>query len=415
MQIAKPDALKDALAAVPRDHRIYLAGCAGEPTATLDILATDPDLGAGRRFTGVWLPGVNTRNVIADGASADVFFVTPALREAFGAGRVRHRPLGYPEIWRWLGQEAAQMTAFVSVTPPRDGQVGLGPTADFTPALIAGGARLIGEVNPELPEPRHGVRIPVDRFDLMVEAPNAPITYDTAADDPNVDAIAEAVAAMVDDGDTVQFGIGRIQAALALWLAGHRDLAVHGGMITTALTPALESGAISRGVVTGVALGSQAFYRLIASRDDVRFKPASFTHGAGVLAGIDRLFSVASALEIDLFGQVNAEMAGGRQVSGHGGIADFARGALASRGGRSIVALPATAKRGGVSRIRPVLGPDSVCSIARGDVDIVVTEHGVARLRGSDIDQRAQSLIAIAGPQFRDGLADEWGRMRARL
>ncbi len=415
MQLAEPDALKDALKAAPRDHHIYLAGCTGEPTATLDALAADPELGAGRRFTGVWLPGVNTRSVVAEGASADVFFVTPALREAFAASRVRHRPLGYPEIWRWLGQEAGRMTAFVSVTPPRNGQVGLGPTADFTPAIVAGGARLIGEVNPELPEPVNGIRIPVDRFDLLVDAPNAPILYDTGAGDPTVDAIADAVAAMIDDGDTVQFGIGRVQAALAHRLAGHRDLAVHGGMITASLTPALESGAVSRGVVTGVALGSQAFYRLIAARDDIRFKPASFTHGAGVLAGIDRLFSVASALEIDLFGQVNAEMAGGRQVSGHGGIADFARGAMASPGGRSIVALPATAKRGTVSRIKPVLGPDAVCSIARGDVDIVVTEHGVARLRGFDIDQRAQSLIAIAAPGFRDDLADQWSRMRARL
>ena len=108
-------------------------------------------------------------------------------------------------------------------------------------------------------------------------------------------------------------------------------------------------------------------------------------------------------------------MAGARQVSGQGGIAEFARGAMASAGGRSIVALPATARNGTISRIRPSLSAESVCSIARGDIDIVVTEYGVARLRGTDLEQRARALVEIASPRFRDDLAEQWGKMRARL
>lgn len=417
MQLAKTDVLKDALAKVPQEHWIFLAGCAGEPTATLDTLNDHPELGADRRFTGVWIPGVNKRTPLAgiETATADVFFKTPALRDGFVAGRVRHHPSSYTEIWRWLSGKARQMTVFVSVTVPRDGAVGLGPTADFTPALIAGGARLVGEVNPHMPEPVHGVRVPIERFDILVDAPNAPLTYDPGSADAAAETIADSVAAMIEDGDTIQFGLGKIQAALASRLAGHRNLAAHGGMIAAPLLTALDGGAFSRGLVTGVALGSEDFYRAIADRDDIRFKPVSETHDAGVLAGIDRLVSIASALEVDLYGQVNAEMVNGRQVSGQGGIAEFARGAMTSHGGRSIVALPSTARKGTVSRIRPALAPESVCSIARSDVDVVVTEHGVARLRGTDLEKRAEALIEVADPRFRDELAEKWGRMRARL
>lgn len=417
MQLAKTDVLKDALAMVPDEHRIFLAGCAGEPAATLDTLNDDPALGAGRRFTGVWIPGVNRRNPLAgvETAKADVFFQTPALRDDFIAGRVHHRPLSYTGIWRWLSDKARQMTVFVSVTAPREGAVGLGPAADFTPALIEGGARLVGEVNPHMPEPVHGFRIPVERFEILADAPNPPLAYDPDSADAAADAIAASVAAMIEDGNTVQFGLGKIQAVLASRLAGHRNLAAHGGMIATPLLKALDGGAFSRGLVTGVALGSEDFYQAIAGRGDIRFAPVSHTHNADLLAGIDRLVSIASALEVDLYGQVNAEMANGRQVSGQGGIAEFARGAMASRGGRSIVALPSTARNGTISRIRPALAPESVCSIARSDVDIVVTEHGVARLRGTDLEKRAEALIEIAEPRFRDELAEQWGTMRARL
>ncbi len=407
----------EALRRSPAGHRIYLAGCAGEPTATLDALQADPELGAGRRFTGVWIPGVNRRDPIAGvrDASADVFFMTPALRDGFARGSVRHHPLGYSAIWARLSRLAPTTTAFVSVAPPKDGRVGLGPTADFTPALVAGGARLVGEINPNLPQPVHAITVPVERFDALIEAPAAPLGYDAGTIDPVVATIAETVAGLIDDGDTVQFGLGKMQAATLPRLAGHRGLGFHGGMMSTPILAPLEAGVFAKGLVTGVALGSADFYERVAARPDIRFAPVSHTHNAAVLAQTERLVSVASALEVDLYGQVNAEMVGGRQVSGNGGIAEFARGAMASRGGRSIVALPSTAGKGTRSRIVVTLSPEAVCSIARSDIDVVVTEHGVARLREADIDSRARALIDIASPGFRDMLASQWDKLRAGL
>ena len=409
--------LEDAWRSVPPGTPVYLAGAAGEPTAALDALQALPEIGRSCRFTGVWLPGVNRRNPIENvpDASADVFFVTPALRAGLAAGRVRHRPLSYLGIHDWLLRNAAEMTAFVQVTKPVGGCVGLGPTVDFTPSLAENGARLIGEINPELAEPRHGNRIAVDRFDALIEAPSRPVTYDAGSLDPALQTITGTIAGMIRSGDTVQLGLGKAQAGVLPRLAHHRDLGFHGGMISDPIAVALEAGVFSRGVTTGIALGTREFTRWISDRDDVRFCPVSHTHNGAALSSIDRLVSVASALEVDLFGQVNAEMATGRQVSGNGGIAEFARGAIASAGGRAIVALPSTAGGGAISRVSVHLAPGTVCSVARTDIDIVVTEYGVAELRGSDIDARAAALISVAHPAFRNHLANGWDELRKAI
>ncbi len=407
---------QDVFARLEPGARVYLAGCAGEPTDALDALAAEPGLAGDAVFTGVWIPGVNRRDPLAgqERAGAEAFFITPALRNGFEQGRVRHLPLAYSQIHARLRDGARQTTAIFQVTMPRDGHVTLGPAADFTPALIDGGARLVGEVNERLPAPRNGVRVPVERFDALIEAASEPVGYDPGSLDTAMEAICDTVAGLIEDGDTVQFGLGKIQAGVLGRLTGHRNLALHGGMVGEAVLAALEAGAFSRGITTGVALGSARFYDAIAARDDVAFRPVSFTHDCGVLAALDRLVSVASALEVDLFGQVNAETIDGRQVSGQGGIAEFARGAISSRGGRSIVALPSTAS-GGRSRIVASLAPGTAASIARADVDMVVTETGIARLRGADVDARAQALISVAHRDHRDMLSNHWDRMRARM
>jgi acyl-CoA hydrolase len=163
--------------------------------------------------------------------------------------------------------------------------------------------------------------------------------------------------------------------------------------------------------VTGLALGTRPLFDRCAEDVRIRFEPASFTHDIRTLAGIRRLVAVNSALEVDLFGQANAEFIDGRQVSGVGGLTDFLRGARLSDGGVPIVALAATAKAGQISRIVPRLAPGAV-SVPRADMGVVVTEHGHADLRSLDLDGRAQALIAIAAPEHRDGLSNAWDEMR---
>ena len=185
-------------------------------------------------------------------------------------------------------------------------------------------------------------------------------------------------------------------------------------MISDPVLPLLESGALER-VTTNVALGGPELYAACAADPRIRFTSVARTHDFDVLRRIPNLVSVNSVIEIDLFGQGNAEMMGGRQVSGHGGLVDFLRGARYAPGGRSILATAATAKGGTVSRIVPRLDPATVTTTLRADADLVVTEYGVADLRHGDVDARAAALIAVAAPQFRDDLSRAWREARQSM
>ena len=398
-------------------ERVCLAGAAGEPTAALDALAEDPELGRGLRFTGVWLPGVNRRDPTAGvpDASADVMFVTPELRNGFAEGRVRHLPLHYSDAHRWLAGPAELDHAVLRVSPPEDGCVTPGLACDFLPALLASGARLIGEIDPDLPAPPGAPRVPVARFEAFGEG-GAPLpTFETGEIPDDLAAIAGRIAERIGPGDTLQLGIGKAAAAVLAALSAHRDLGYHAGLVIDAMLPHLDRGTFSRGITTGTALGTAPLYARAGREPGLRWRGVDHTHVQPVLSAIPRLKAVNSALEIDLFGQSNGETLRGRQISGSGGSGDFQKGARASEGGEAILALPATAGGGKVSRIKPRLAPISIASIPRADADVVVTEHGVAELRWKDLDARAEALIAIAAPEHRDALADAWAETRRAM
>lgn len=227
--------------------------------------------------------------------------------------------------------------------------------------------------------------------------------------------ISGHVAGLIRNGDAVEVGIGRLGAAVLEALADHRNLTLWGGLITPSLCRLLEDGAVSRSITTGIALGDAEFYRWAGARRDIAFRPVEVTHDPLRLGAILRFVAVNFVTSVDLFGQADAETVSGRQVSGPGGLVDFARGALASPGGRSILALPATGAKGSVSRIVPRLGEDGIVTLGRGDADLVVTENGIASLRDASLDERAERLIAIADPHFRDGLEAAWRDIRHRL
>jgi 4-hydroxybutyrate CoA-transferase len=232
-----------------------------------------------------------------------------------------------------------------------------------------------------------------------------------AEDDP-VRRIGALVADMVEDGDCLQLGIGAIPDAVLASVSSRRDLGVHSGMISDGVLDLIRQGAITGArktidrhhVVTGFLLGSAELYAWARQAPQLRLRPVSYTHDAGVLARLDRLVSINSAVEIDLLGQVNSERLGGRAISGVGGQIDFLRAASVSRGGRSILALPSTARGGQVSRIVGHIPAAAVVTTCRTDVDLVVTEWGVASLRGATERERAERLIEVAAPEFREQL-----------
>ena len=264
-------------------------------------------------------------------------------------------------------------------------------------------------VNPAMPRVR-GAVYPLAAFDVVADAPCDLLTYDTGTLDPAFDAIKRSLQGLIPEGASVQFGVGKAGVAALAALEGMKGLRIHSGMVTDPLLPVLDSGALTE-VVTGLAAGSRALYDRCGGDSRIRFEPSSFTHDIRVLAEIPRLVAVNSAIEIDLFGQANAEFQDGRQISGVGGLTDFLRGARLSEGGLPILALPASARRGDISRIVPRLPPVAV-SVPRADVGLVITEHGVADLRGLTLDGRSEALIGVADPGHRDRLADAWAAMR---
>ncbi|MBK8909506.1 MAG: acetyl-CoA hydrolase [Rhodospirillales bacterium] len=397
---------------------VYAPGLEGESALVVDALKATPDAAAGVRFTGVWLPGHNCTDYagLHPEARSTAFFVGPELRDSFAAGRVGYVPVSYVGIYTHLRDREVVDLALLHVSPPDDaGRVSLGIANDFAPAILDMAGATVAHVNPLMPRTR-GTTLAYAKLDYVIEAPCA-LAGRAAAVDPVFAAIGGHLASLIHDGDTVEVGIGGVQGVLSAF-ADKRNLAIHAGALTDAVLPLVQAGAIAErddAITTGIAWGSDALYRFVRDDPRVRFAPVGWTHAIGTLAGIDRFTAINAAIEVDLLGQVNAEMIGGRQISSAGGITDFMRGARLSKGGFSVVALPATARRGTVSRVVPQLESGTAVSVARGDVDLVATEHGIADLRGLSVDARAEALIAIAAPTFRGDLAAAWHLRRSAM
>lgn len=418
-KLAEPD-LIDALARfraqLPERARLYVGGCSGEPGAAFEAFRAVPELAAGLTFLGVWIPGVNALDWtgLNPQARAESIFLSPALRASFETGRIALRPLSYTQAWPWL--ESTPLDGAIVMTTPPDGQdqLSLGVSADFAGAVLdRADVPALALINPHMPRPTASLSWPAQRFCETVEAPRGLPQIADKPLPPAFDRIAGHIAERIENGDTLQFGLGNVQQAILGALHDHRGLAVHSGMVSDPLLSLLDTGAVEA-VTTGVAIGTDRLYARAASDDRFRFRPVRDTHSLATLAAIPRFKAINSVIEVDLFGQANAEFIGARQVSGTGGLVDFLRGAALSPGGAAITALTSTARRGAVSRIVPRLAPNAT-SIARADVGLVVTEQGVADLRGKTIDARAEALIEIADPAFRGELQAAWQEIRSAL
>lgn len=398
---------------------VYAPGLGGESPLLVEALKAAPEASAGVHYIGVWLPGINRVDYagLHPTASSTAFFISPDFRSSFEAGRMRFLPLSYLSTYAYLREAAEIDLDLLHVSPPdMDGRCSLGIANDFSPAVIDKARVRVAHINPRMPHTVGAGTITYDALDAVIEA-EGPLLTLTTGHDPVMDAIGGHLATIVGDGDTLEIGVGHIQGALAA-LKHKRGLRIHSGAITDSVLPLIEAGAIAAeagAMRVGVAIGTPALYDFVADNPQVHFTPVGTTHDIATLRAIPQFVAINAVIEVDLLGQANAEMVGGRQISSAGGITDFMRGARLSPGGRAIVALPSTAKRGTVSRIVPALPEGSAVSVARADMELVVTEHGVADLRGKDIDTRAEALIAVAAPALRDELAASWRARRRTL
>ena len=401
-------------AALQPGSRVFVAGLTGESALLLDELSAAPERAAGVEFTSVQLPGVDRADFLALHPQSRLqgFFMTPAIRSGLVDGRATLQPLDYNGIARFLREADPFDTVIAQFTPPdADGWCSPGLTADFTPIVWKQARRKVAHLNPRLPRVRSSFRIHVSEFDQIVEAEAPLLAVPEAKIDPVSQRIGEHAATLIQDGDTLQFGLGSVISAVAASLHGHRKLRIHSGMIAGFAGGMWQSGCLDPGadIVTGVIFGEPEFYETLVPDMPIRLEDVRHTHSTAVLTGMRRLVGVNSAVEVDLFGQVNSERSDGRLQAGAGGLPAFAIGAQAATDSRLLICLPSTARRGTVSRIVPAIDGRGLCTVPRYLADAVITEYGVAQLRGRSLTERAQALIAVAHPDHRETLTAAWG------
>jgi acyl-CoA hydrolase len=406
--------LDDLPSVLPRGGRVLVAGASGESLRLADAVSRGGETLGQLTFTGIFVPGLNTRTYLANAACrVETFFLTPELKAA--GGKVKFWPFCYADILTRLRSVRIDAALFMATPSDAAGACSFGPIVDFLADLWPTIPVRIAHINPRLPRAASSKTIPFDALTAYVEGEQDLLGLGETPDDSLSRAIGEHVAPFVPNGATIQTGLGKIPGAILRALRDRRDLKIHSGLIPDAVCDLEDAGALAPGVAVtgGVAIGSPRLYQRV-SGPAYRFEPVSYTHAASTLAKLERPIAINSALEVDLFGQAYSELGPGGLMSGPGGASDFARGVWAA-GGLRIVALASSAAKGKISRI--VAPEDAVGPVALGrmDTDIVVSEHGAADLRGLDHAERASKLISIAPPDHRDRLAEQWRALAAKF
>lgn len=393
--------------------RVWVSSMSAQSDLLRQAFEEDPARAAGITFMGSAFPGIDTMNYLALHPQARQvgFFMTPWLREGIAQQRAELMPLDYLGMSRHLQEMPPVDVAIAQLTPPdADGWCSPGLSADFLPLVWPRARRKLAHLNPRMPRTRGTFRVHVSELDGAVEADLPLLAFHETAIGATESAIAAHLTALVRDGDTLQFGIGGVPMAVANGLSSHRMLRIHSGMLGSAVRTLWNDGALDRDarVVGGVLLGDESLHAFARDFDNLWMTDVRGTHDPETVGRIPRFVAINGAVEVDLWGQVNSERASGIIQAGAGGLPAFAQAAMRSEGGRLVICLPAKTRRGSVSRIVPALSAASLCTVPRHFADAVITEHGVAELRGLSTQQRAQALIGIAAPEHQESLERAW-------
>jgi len=410
-----PEAVIDLLTP---DTNVVVPLANGEPVAVLDAIEAAAAAGQIQGVRVHQMHAVHDREYF-DGRYGDrlrhvSYFLSHLTRPHFYDGGLDVVPCNFSEVPLLL-RHLDQFVVVAACTPPdRHGYVSLGTNSDYVAPFI-GRVPFFVEANPRMPRTMGRNSIHLSQVTGWCEVDRPLVEVAPAAADEIDRTIAGLVAERIPDRACVQAGIGSIPNAVLGGLTGHRDLGVHTELLSDGVVELVELGVVTGvhktrrpgKVVTTFALGSQRLYDFLDGNPAVELLPVDWVNDPRVIAQERDFVSINATVEVDLLGQAASETINGRLWSGSGGQADFARGAMYSPGGQGFLVLPSTAVHGTVSRIVPRLGEGSVVTTLKNTVDKVVTEHGVAELRGRTVRERARALVAIADPVFREALERE--------
>ena len=414
-----------AVQQIKSGQRVVVAHACGEPSIILDALVAN----------AAQYENVEIIHMVAMGKAAycqpqydknfhhNAFFLGGSTRAAAAEGRVDFTPVYFSEIPSLLREDLRPNVTLLQCSPPdAHGYVSLGVSVDYTKPAAEASDLVIAQVNQNMPRTLGDSFLHVTQIGCLVEA-DTPVIELTPPKIGDVErAIGENVASLVRDGDTLQLGIGAIPDAVLLFLKEKNDLGIHTEMFSDGVVELVEAGVITNKAKTlhrgqSVAtflMGTRRLYDYENNNPAVAMYPVDYVNDPYVIGQNDNLVSINSCVQVDIMGQVVSTSAGLRQISGVGGQVDFVRGANLSKGGRAIMAMPSTTGKGKISKIVPFLDQGSAVTTTRNEVNYVITEYGIAKLKGKSLRQRAEALIRIAHPDFRDELTAEFRRRYPR-
>lgn len=413
----------DVVAHVTSGTKVFIHGAAATPTPLIDALCES------RELEGVTLFHLHLEGAPAFAGAEHAgrfrsvsLFTGPSLRKPVEEGRADFMPVFLSDIPKLFATRRIPLdVALVQLSPPdKHGFCTLGTSCDAARSAVDGARLILAEINERMPRTHGNTSVHIDRLTAFMTS-NRPLPSGHVAEVSEVEGqIGDAIAALIDDGSTLQMGIGAIPDAVLARLGNKHDLGVHTEMFSDGLIPLLESGVVNnrmkkihRGrTTTSFVNGTEKVFAHVDDNPSIEFHPCDRTNDTALIRENPKVVAINSALEIDLSGQVCADSIGYRIYSGIGGQMDFIHGAALSPGGKPIIALPSTAAGGKLSRIVCSLKPGAGVVTTRGHVHWIVTEYGAANLHGMTLRERGEALISLAHPDFRAALRSELAAVR---
>ncbi|WP_022664765.1 bifunctional acetyl-CoA hydrolase/transferase family protein/GNAT family N-acetyltransferase [Desulfospira joergensenii] len=405
---------------IKNGSRVFIGTGCGEPQCLIKAMVEDrtiQDIVIYQMLSSTLAQYINDSNFLSR-FSIKLFFISVLMRQSAFEGKIDYIPVYLSQIPRiFETQEIGLDVAMIQISPPDEhGYCSLGISVDITLSGMKNAEIVIAQVNPQMPRTWGDSVVHIDELDYIVEYEEPLLESRSVLKNQTiVERIAHYVNMLVDDGSTLQIGFGHLPDAVVPYLSEKKDLGLHTQVITDGLLPLFKQKVITNRkknyiqdrVVASLCMGSKALYDYVDNNPMFYFKSSEFVNDPNVIAKNDNFISISSALEVDLTGQACTDSKGYLFYSGIGDQVDFIRGSALSKGGFSIIIIPSTAQDGKVSRIVPHLSEGAGVATTRGDIDIIVTEYGIAEMRRKSIYQRVIELAQIAHPKFRKGLIEE--------